>query len=133
MSDRLNQMDMTLAASHLVGTHDFAAFRGAADTRENTVRQLFRVDVSRARTDERILEIVVEGDRFLYRMVRIIAGTLVDVGRGRLAASATRSALESKARTDLGMTAPPGGLFLESIELTEQVMDTWPRLTECRA
>ncbi|MGC4090931.1 MAG: tRNA pseudouridine(38-40) synthase TruA [Polyangiaceae bacterium] len=97
---RLNQMRMAEAASHLVGEHDFAAFRGAADTREITVRRLFRVDVQRARTDERILEIIVQGDRFLYHMVRIIAGTLVDVGRGRLSANVTRDALSSKSRGD---------------------------------
>jgi tRNA pseudouridine38-40 synthase len=126
VSDRLNQMEMSAAAAHLLGEHDFRAFRGAADDRENTVRHLFRVEVNRARNDDRILEIVVEGDRFLYRMVRIIAGTLVDVGRGRLDANSTARALESGARTDLGVTAPPDGLFLDSIELEGDFDDRWP-------
>jgi tRNA pseudouridine38-40 synthase len=126
ISDRLNQIAMSAAAAHLLGEHDFRAFRGAADDRENTVRHLFRVALNRARNDDRILEIVVEGDRFLYRMVRIIAGTLVDVGRGRLDANATARALASGARTDLGVTAPPDGLFLDSIELEGDFGDPWP-------
>jgi len=126
VSDRLNQLAMEAAAQQLVGTHDFAAFRGAADTREETVRHLFRVTVQRARSDERILEIAVNGDRFMYRMVRIIAGTLVDIGRDRLDANAVARALETRARTDLGVTAPPQGLCLDSIELETPPIDPWP-------
>lgn len=124
--ERLNQPCMIEAASHLLGTHDFGAFRSSHDRREITVRQILRVEVGRARSDERILEIIVEGDRFLHRMVRIIAGTLVDIGRGRLGAKAIAQALLTRARTDLGMTAPPQGLFLDSIELTDEPQDRWP-------
>jgi tRNA pseudouridine38-40 synthase len=125
-SERLNQIAMTEAAAHLVGEHDFKGFRGAADEREETVRRLFRVEVRRARTDDRILEIVVEGDRFLYRMVRIIAGTLVDVGRGRFAPDVTLRGLQSKSRTELGVTAPPEGLYLDEIVLDVAVAESWP-------
>jgi tRNA pseudouridine38-40 synthase len=69
---------------------------------------------------------VVEGDRFLYKMVRIIVGALVDVGRGRLAANATARALASLSRTDLGITAPPDGLCLDSIELDVEPSASWP-------
>lgn len=126
VTERLNQIAMLEAASHLVGEHDFAAFRGAADTRTETVRRLLRVDVQRARTDERILEILVQGDRFLYHMVRIIAGTLFDVGRGRLAANATAQALVSKDRRTLGVTAPADGLCLEEIVLDTPHDQQWP-------
>jgi tRNA pseudouridine38-40 synthase len=125
-SERLNQIAMAEAAAHLVGEHDFAGFRGAADEREETVRRLFRVELRRARSDDRILEIVVEGDRFLYRMVRIIAGTLVDVGRGRLPSDVTRRALASKSRSELGVTAPPAGLYLDEIVLDTEVTESWP-------
>lgn len=125
-SERLNQIAMAEAAAHLVGEHDFAAFRGAADEREETVRRLFRVDLRRARSDDRILEILVEGDRFLYRMVRIIAGTLVDVGRGRLSPDVTLRALASKSRAELGVTAPPTGLYLDEIVLDARVSESWP-------
>lgn len=126
LSERLNQMLMSEAASALVGEHDFAAFRGALDERSETVRRLFRVEVRRARSDERILEIVVEGDRFLYKMVRIIVGTLVDIGRERLETSSIPRALVSKSRRDLGITAPPEGLYLDEIVLDAELGERWP-------
>jgi tRNA pseudouridine38-40 synthase len=73
-----------------------------------------------------LLEICVQGDRFLYKMVRIIVGTLVDVGRGRLDANATARALVSHARTDLGVTAPADGLYLDEIVLDAYVRESWP-------
>jgi tRNA pseudouridine38-40 synthase len=124
--ERLNHLSMQVAASHLIGEHDFAAYRGAADSRQETVRRLFRVELRRARTDDRILEIIVAGDRFLYRMVRIIAGTLVDVGRGRIKEDATARALLSKDRRELGVTAPPAGLCLDEIVLDTPLEDEWP-------
>jgi len=126
LSERLNQIAMAEAAAPLVGEHDFAAFRGRGDMRTETVRRIVRVEVRRARSDHRIWEFIVQGDRFLYKMVRIIVGALVDVGRGRLAATATARALETLSRTDLGITAPPGGLYLDSIELDVEVNDWWP-------
>lgn len=126
INERLNQIAMAEAATHLIGEHDFAAYRGAADEREDTVRRLFRVDIERARSDERILNVIVQGDRFLYRMVRIIAGTLVDVGRGRLSANATAQALATKDRRMLGVTAPPDGLCLDEIVLDTTGEVRWP-------
>jgi tRNA pseudouridine38-40 synthase len=126
LSDRLNQMAMEDAAASLIGEHDFAAFRATGDMRTETVRRIVRVEVRRARSDQRIWEFVVQGDRFMYKMVRIIVGTLVDVGRGRRAANCTARALESLSRTDLGITAPPEGLYLDSIELDVETNDSWP-------
>ena len=126
LGHRLNQMAMADAAAPLVGEHDFAAFRASGDERTETVRRLVRVEVRRARSDARVLEIVVEGDRFMYKMVRIIVGALVDVGRGRRAANCTSLALSSRDRTDLGITAPPDGLYLDSIELDADLNDAWP-------
>ncbi|MFO7177902.1 MAG: tRNA pseudouridine(38-40) synthase TruA [Pseudomonadota bacterium] len=125
--ERLNQIAMSEAATCLVGEHDFAAFRAAGDMRAETVRRLFRVEVRRARSDDRVWEIVVEGDRFLYKMVRIIVGSLVDVGRGRLAANALARALASGRRADLGVTAPPDGLCLDVIDVdVTPPIDAWP-------
>lgn len=126
LSERLNQMAMIEAAAPLLGQHDFAAFRASGDMRTDTVRRIVRVEVRRARSDERIWEFVVQGDRFLYKMIRIIVGALVDIGRGRLAANATARALETLSRRDLGITAPPGGLYLDSIELDAVTLDSWP-------
>jgi tRNA pseudouridine38-40 synthase len=114
----------------IVGTHDFRAFRTAADPRIDTVRTLARATIVEPRADEpRLLAIEVDGNAFLHNMVRIIAGTAIDVGRGRLRPGATARALASGARTDLGMTAPPHGLILDEVRLELPALeggDAWP-------
>lgn len=105
-------------ATSLVGTRDFAAFRGAADQRENTVRTIHRVTVERSAEDARLVRVDVRGDGFLYNMVRIVVGALVDVARGRLSPGAVSRALASLDRRDLGITAPPDGLTLQQFEMS---------------
>ena len=114
-------------AESAIGTHDFAAFRGAADERANTVRTLTRVAVEQE-ADPRIVAVVVEGNAFLYNMVRILAGTLVDVGRGRLAVGAIARALETRDRGSAGITAPAQGLTLENVDvaLPTEAGVPWP-------
>ncbi len=126
VGERLNHELMREAAAPLIGEHDFAAFRGAQDTREDTVRKLVRIEVRTASSDARLLEIVVTGNRFMYRMVRIIAGALVDVGRGRIDADAPRLSLERRERTLLGITAPPDGLYLDHVVLDDDGSESWP-------
>lgn len=110
-----------------VGTHDFAAFRSAGDERATTVRTLTRVDVERG-ADPRVLSVVVEGNAFLYNMVRILVGTMVDAGRGRLAPGAVARALETRERRVAGITAPAHGLVLEQVhlDLPEGTGARWP-------
>ncbi len=103
---------MRIAAKHFVGTHDFAAFRAAGSDIIGTVRTIYSLDVTRI--DENIY-IDVKGNGFLYNMVRIIAGTLIDVGKGRLLPSDIPEILESKDRTRAGATAPAQGLILMGI------------------
>jgi tRNA pseudouridine38-40 synthase len=130
--ERFNHSEINDLAQALVGKHDFCAFRGAADTRTDTVRQIFRIDVRPAHNDDRITLIDVEGDKFLYNMVRIIVGTLIDIGRERRPKDALLRALESHARTDLGITAPPDGLCLERVVIEPNEpneinkLDCWP-------
>ena len=133
--ERFNHSELNAVAQSLVGKHDFAAFRGAADTRTETVRQIFRIDVGPAHSDERITLVEVEGDKFLYNMVRIIVGTLIDIGRERRPKDALLRALASHARTDLGITAPPDGLCLERVIVDQETLadgscfhklDSWP-------
>jgi len=124
--ERFNHSDLNAIAQALVGKHDFAAFRGAADTRTDTVRQIFRIEVRRAHNDDRITLIDVEGDKFLYNMVRIIVGTLIDIGREKRPRDALLRALQSHARTDLGITAPPDGLCLERVVIDLDKLDSWP-------
>jgi tRNA pseudouridine38-40 synthase len=127
IAERLNHEAMLEAALPLVGEHDFAAFRAAEDQRENTVRELFRIEVrTRSSDDGSVTEIVVEGNRFMHRMVRIIVGSLVDVGLGRLDASALATALVAKRRETLGRTAPPEGLYLDEIVMNDDGRDAFP-------
>ena len=130
MPYRLNQLAMREAAALLQGEHDFRAFRGAADAREDTVRHVFRIELSPAAQDPRILELRVQGNKFLYNMLRIIAGTLVDIGRGHLGSDTFARAFETGLRKDLGITAPPEGLVLDAIELTETGHGHWPPVDE---
>lgn len=117
---------MRRAAAHLIGEHDFRAFRSARDQRTSTVRRVDSVDIEPSAEDPRRVDIAVTGNRFLHNMVRIIAGTLVDVGRGRRDPACTARALETGAREELGMTAPAHGLYLEHVELRTQLVDRFP-------
>ena len=116
------------------GTHDFAAFRAAADPRPDTVRTMRRVwlEEPSQEAQERgghVLSIVIEGDAFLYNMVRILVGTLMDVARGKLKEGTITRALQSKERRGVGVTAPPHGLTLEwiDVELPEGASEPWPQ------
>jgi tRNA pseudouridine38-40 synthase len=126
VSERLNHTLMRQEAATLLGTHDFRAFRGSADFRTNTSRTIERLELTPRPAQPRVLVISVTGNAFLYHMVRIIAGTLVDVGRGRLEPGAGRRALASGDRLQLGMTAPSAGLCLEHVELSESASNEWP-------
>lgn len=124
--DRLNHARMRAEARSLIGTHDFRAFRGSADFRKNTVRTMHDVSVELDPNHPRMLEISVTGNAFMFNMVRIIAGTLVDVGRNKRDLGAIAQAIATGDRLTLGMTAPAAGLFLHHIELDEPVHDEWP-------
>lgn len=116
--DRETALDVMRAEARvIVGCHDFAAFRGASDQRESTVRTLLDVSVDRSAVDARMIVVRVTGDGFLFNMVRIIVGALVDVGRGRKPIGTLARGLETKDRRDLGITAPPDGLYLDRYRL----------------
>ena len=104
---------MRRAASALKGTHDFKAFEASGGTpRETTVRTIFDIDIREM--PEGIIELHVSGDGFLYNMVRIITGTLVDMGTGRLERD-MEDILRSADRKNAGHTAPPYGLYLAEV------------------
>jgi tRNA pseudouridine38-40 synthase len=100
---------MNKAAEYLVGKHDFKSFASTADNRESSVRTIFRCEV---RQEGQKIYFDVEGDGFLYNMVRNIVGTLVEVGVGRMEAGRIKEVLEAKNRTAAGPIAPPQGLCL---------------------
>lgn len=124
--ERLDIERMRREAEMLLGTHDFIAFRGIQDMRTNTIRTMRSVRLEPRADNPRCLVFEIQGDRFMFRMVRIIVGTLVDVGRGNCPPGAIQRALQSLDRDDLGMTAPPDGLFLERVELDDAGRDEWP-------
>jgi len=128
--ERLNHTLMASEATELQGWHDFSAFRSVSDGRSDTRRNLTRVSINPDPTDSRMIWCVVEGERFLMHMVRIIVGTLVDVGRGRKSPGACARALTSCFRKDLGITAPACGLYLHRAELKELGADRWPQVDE---
>lgn len=117
--DWLDVGAMGRAAEKLVGTHDFGAFRATGDGRDNTERTLTAV---RVRTgwdeDPGRLAVEVEGTAFLKHMVRILVGTLVDVGRHYVRPEDVDEMLRPEARrADAGPTAPAHGLMLMHVEL----------------
>ena len=117
--DWLDIDSMGAAASILLGTHDFKAFQAANDDRDSTTRTLRRVDIVEPwAANPELIAIVVEGTAFLKNMVRILAGTLVEVGRERRTVSQIGHLLEPDATRPLaGPTAPASGLTLVSVEL----------------
>ena len=105
----LDEKKMQEAAEYLVGEHDFASFCAAGSTAQTTVRTIYDISVERKGT---MIFIKVTGSGFLYNMVRIIAGTLMEVGKGRFDAEKVKEILEAKDRTKAGPTAPAKGLTL---------------------
>ncbi len=108
----LNVALMQQEARDLVGTHDFAAFAASGSVVKDTVRTIYRADVTQNGSE---ICLIVEGNGFLYNMVRIIAGTLIGVGSGKLEPGAFRRAIASGSRLDLGVTAPAHGLTLMEV------------------
>ncbi len=110
---------MNGAAQRLVGEHDFEGFSAAGHGRESTIRTIHRCEVKR---DGGQVVITVEGNGFLWNMVRIIAGTLLEVGRGRFEPEHIDEILRTAERQLAGPTLPPHGLCLEWIkhEWTDQ-------------
>lgn len=113
----LDDEKMRRELTALIGTHDFAAFAASGSVVKDTVRTIYSASLTR-RGDE--LELLVEGSGFLYNMVRIIAGTLISVGAGRLEEGAFARAIQSGDRLDLGVTAPAHGLTLMEVYYRER-------------
>lgn len=100
------------AAKHIIGKHDFSAFMAEGSDVTDTVRNVMSLEILR---DGDYIDIKISADGFLYNMVRIIVGTLVEVAFGRFSPSDIIKIIESKDRSNAGMTAPAEGLYLNKV------------------
>ena len=103
---------MAAAAGHLVGSHDFSSFRHRECAALSPHRTIYRIALE---ADGDALDLVFEGNRFLMHMVRIMAGTLMEVGKGRYRAVDLPAILDARDRRRAGITAPPHGLCLDKV------------------
>ena len=113
---KLDIEKMREAAAYLVGTHDFAGYASVHTQAETTVRTVYSIEVQR---DGEEISVLVKGSGFLYNMVRIIAGTLTEVGCGNHEPEWVKLALDACDRTLSGPTAPPQGLTLKEIKYAD--------------
>ncbi len=111
---KLDIEPMRAAADYLVGTHDFASFASSGmEEGKSTIRTIFDLRVDR---NEDLITIRVTGNGFLYHMVRIIAGTLIEVGEGKRMPESIRDCIDTRLRENAGPTAPARGLTLCEIK-----------------
>lgn len=103
---------MKAAARMLMGTHDFQSFCGKKVKKKSTVRTITRLDIIRIGNEIRF---IYEGDGFLFHMVRILTGTLLEIGTGEMAIEQLPGILESRLRQNAGRTAPAAGLILDEV------------------
>lgn len=105
---------MHKACSKVVGEHDFSSFMASkSNIKENTVRTIFAFDF---RQDGDMIIFAITGNGFLYNMVRILVGTMIDIARGKMDISILDDLLQGGARTKAGKTVPPDGLYLKKVE-----------------
>ncbi len=112
---KLDIEKMQQAATYFCGKYDFSAFMAAGGSQKTTVRTIRDLTIRKSTEWDEQIEIEVEADAFLYNMVRIIAGTLIDVGTGKIEPLEIADIIKSCDRKRAGMTAPPEGLFLKKV------------------
>lgn len=112
MPQKLNVESMKKASEVLLGTHDFSSFTNMKLKGKSKVRTIKWIKIERK---GEIIEIEINGDGFLHNMIRIIAGTLIDAGLGKLDKEAVKQILASMTRADASRMAPAKGLFLKEV------------------
>ena len=111
--DALNISEMRRAAALMLGRHDFTSFCANKHMKKSAVRELRSIEIY---PHEEELRILLTGDGFLYNMVRIIVGTLIEVGMGAKSADSIPDILRAKDRSQAGFTAPAQGLALYEVK-----------------
>jgi tRNA pseudouridine38-40 synthase len=110
---KLDVNKMKEAVKYFEGEHDFKAFKASGTSSKSSVRTIYKADVYNV--EDKIM-IELTGNGFLYNMVRIIAGTLVEVGLGNIEPEEITKIIESQKRENAGKTLPPNGLYLVKVE-----------------
>ncbi len=113
----INLEKMETAAAFFLGTHDFSSFRDSQCSARTTVREITESRFNKLQNGH--LEYIISGNRFLHHMVRIIVGTLIWIGKGKMSIEDLPALFEKKDRRFAGPTAPAKGLFLENIRFKE--------------
>ncbi|MGF7186112.1 tRNA pseudouridine38-40 synthase [Desulfitispora alkaliphila] len=109
---QLNVDEMKVAAEHIEGRYDFSSFCSSQASVTDFVREVYLCQISK---EENFIYLDIEANGFLYNMVRIIVGTILEVGSGRLKADKISEIIEAKNRRAAGPTAPANGLCLEKV------------------
>lgn len=112
--EKLNIAAMKAAAGFLIGEHDFKSFCGNRHMKKSSIRNIYEIDIKYDKNED-IVSISYTGDGFLQYMVRIMTGTLIEIGRGDREPEDIIRILNKKDRQYAGYTAPPEGLFLEKV------------------
>lgn len=118
---------MREAARHLLGTHDFSAFRSSKCAAASPRRTITLAEISLGDEPEPVIRIDLEGSGFLQHMARIIVGTLLGVGEGKVPPHKMKDIVESRDRDQAFPTAPAGGLYLMRVDYD---LETYPELSE---
>ena len=111
---KLDIQKMQQAVKYFEGEHDFKAFKASGTSSKSSVRTIYKAEVRDAGNERIYIELT--GNGFLYNMVRIIAGTLVEVGTGKIEPKEIKTIIESQKRENAGKTLPPQGLYLVNVE-----------------
>jgi len=118
VKSELKLSDMQLAGSDFIGIHNFSAYQGKGCVQKVTEKEIFDLQIESKTLQKRTeIQFTISGSSFLRNMIRIMVGTLVQVGRGRLDTDTVKKTLESGKREEAGITAPPQGLILNETYL----------------
>lgn len=110
--NKLNIDEMVKASEYLVGTHDFRSFMTKGTVVKDTIRTIYSIDINK---NISFIEVIIEGSSFLRSMIRIIVGTLILIGNGKLKKEALPNIILGKKRCLAGPTAPAQGLYLQKV------------------
>lgn len=114
VNDNVSVDRMREATKYLVGTHDFTSFVARKSGKTDFVRTIYSADIRE--TEDGLFEFTISGNGFLYNMVRIILGTLLDIGAGRKKPDDMKKVIEGRSRALAGKTVLPHGLYMKSVE-----------------